>query len=300
MNRLRAAVARPETASAALVLGGALWGVIWLPLRLLADMGLDGAWPGLVIYAFATLVLVPLAWVCRASLIAHWRQLMICGLLTGGAFSLYSTSILMTDVVRAVLLFYLTPVWGTLLGLALLGERLTGARGMALILGLAGLLVVLGNGGGLPMPRNTGDILALLSGVAWAFGTLQLYRMGTVAVSGQVFAFIAGSLVVSAGMVALGGSMFGDVPPVSVLVQSSPWALLTALYVLPMLFLTVWPATRLSPGRVGLLLMSEVVVGVISAAFWAGEPFGWRQAVGSLLILSAGAVEVLGARGPTA
>ena len=38
--------------------------------------------------------------------------------------------------------------------------------------------------------------------------------------------------------------------------------------------------------------MSEVVVGVI----WAGEVFGWRQAVGSVLILAAGAVEVLGAR----
>ena len=61
-----------------------------------------------------------------------------------------------------------------------------------------------------------------------------------------------------------------------------------------MLYLTIWPAMRLSPGRVGLLLMSEVVVGVGSAALLAGEPFGLRELSGTLLILAAGAVEVLG------
>jgi drug/metabolite transporter (DMT)-like permease len=40
--------------------------------------------------------------------------------------------------------------------------------------------------------------------------------------------------------------------------------------------------------------MSEVVVGVVSAALFAGEVFGTREAVGTLLILAAGAVEVLG------
>jgi len=289
-------IARPESASVALVLGGALWGVIWLPLRFLAEFGLVGVWPGMLIYGVTTALLLPLIWLRRSELAPIWRPLTICGLLTGGAFSFYSTSLMMTDVVRAVLLFYLTPVWGTLLGLAFLGERLTVARGLALILGLAGMLVVLGNDSGVPMPRNMGDVLALVSGMAWAFGTLQLYRMGTVAVSGQVFSFIAGSLVVSVGMVVLGGDRFGATPSAEVLAAAAPWAFLTALYVLPMLFLTIWPATKLTPARVGLLLMSEVVVGVISAAIWAGEPFGWRQMVGSLLILGAGTVEVLGNR----
>ena len=45
---------------------------------------------------------------------------------------------------RVLLLFSLTPVWGTLLGRVLLGERVTANRGMALALGLAGLDVILG------------------------------------------------------------------------------------------------------------------------------------------------------------
>ena len=63
-----------------------------------------------------------------------------------------------------------------------------------------------------------------------------------------------------------------------------------------MLFLTIWPATLLSPGRVGILLMGELVVGVSSAALLSGEPFGFRELLGTLLIISAGAVEVFGRR----
>ena len=73
-----------------------------------------------------------------------------------------------------------------------------------------------------------------------------------------------------------------------------PLGILLSLYVLPMLFLTVWPASLLTPGRVGILLMSDLLVGVLSAALFAGEPFGWREATGSVLIIGAALVEVLG------
>jgi drug/metabolite transporter (DMT)-like permease len=42
------------------------------------------------------------------------------------------------------------------------------------------------------------------------------------------------------------------------------------------------------------LLMSEVVVGAISAALLSGEMFGAREALGTLLIIAAALFEVLG------
>ena len=38
---------------------------------------------------------------------------------------LYTVSIVLTEVVAAILLFYLSPVWATLLGRVLLAETLT-------------------------------------------------------------------------------------------------------------------------------------------------------------------------------
>ena len=72
------------------------------------------------------------------------------------------------------------------------------------------------------------------------------------------------------------------------------FALLTGFFVLPMIWLTIWPATMLSPARVGLLLMTEVVVGLASAAAFSGEPFGWRESLGAALIVGAAVLELSG------
>ncbi|MDH3667094.1 MAG: DMT family transporter [Paracoccaceae bacterium] len=280
--------------SLAIVVGGVFWGLFWLPIRWLSETGLAGGWPGAAILAATLLLLLPMAVLRWNQLRTYWLPLAGCALFTGTAFAFYSISLQLTEVVRCILLFYLTPVWSTALGLALLGERLTFARIAALLLGAAGLLVVLGFGAQFPWPRNIGDWLALGSGLAWAYGSLKLYRMGAVAVPEQILTFIIGSLVVALAAIAIGGPAFGGTPDGAALRAAAPYALLAALYVLPMVWLTLWPTTLLSPGRVGILLMSEVVVGVASAATLSGEPFGAREALGAALIIGAGLVEVLG------
>ena len=96
---------RPQAAAIVLVIGGALWGLIWVPGRGLAALGMEGAWPGVLIYGATALVLAPVIWRRRAALARHWRGLSVCGLFMGSAFSLYTTSLLMTEVVYAILLF---------------------------------------------------------------------------------------------------------------------------------------------------------------------------------------------------
>ncbi|WP_171126600.1 MULTISPECIES: DMT family transporter [unclassified Ruegeria] len=280
-------------ASVILVIGGMMWGLYWIPVRFFYDLGLTGPWPGIAMYSSALLVLIPLVWRERLALALQWRNLALSGMFTGAAFSLYSLSLVYTDVVRSILLFYLTPIWGTMLGLAFLGERLSWGRFAGLVCGVAGLFVVLGGEGFVPWPQNAGDWLALASGICWALGTLGLYRASSISISGQVFAFVLGALILSFLSLAL---IRGPVLPN--LTQSEYlWiiqlALLSALYTLPMVYMTIWPATKLSPARVGILLMSEVVVGIASAAAFSGEPFGLRELLGAVLIVSAAVLEIV-------
>ncbi len=286
-------------ASIGLVIGGMMWGLFWIPVHAIADLGLPGAWAGVVIYIAATILLLPLVWKNRVSMMTRWRELAICGLFTGAAFSFYTTSLSLTDVVRALLLFYLTPVWGTILGLMILGERPSGARALALLMGIGGLLVVLGLGDGLPWPRNIGDWLALASGFSWAYGSMKLFQMGKVPVSQQVIAFLIGGLLATIATLILGVGTLTPVVELSTLIKAAPLAIACAIFALPMIFLTIWPATLLSPGRAGLLLMSEALVGVASAAIWSGEPFGAREMLGTAMIVGAAFVEVLGTRAAT-
>jgi drug/metabolite transporter (DMT)-like permease len=280
-------------ASIGLAFGGALWGLMWLPIRALADLGLWGAWPTVLIYGATVALVSPVILWRLPKMARRWPQLLAIGLLVGAAFNCYTASLLLTDVVRALLLFYLTPVWGTLLGIVFLGERLTVGRIAAIVLGFGGLLVILGTGGGWPWPRNIGDWLALASGLFWAVGSLRLYQMGSVAVLDQMCAFLLGGFFVTLVMVGFGGPTIGGPLPEGLLRQSIPYGIGFALYFIPVLFLTIWPATVLSPGRAGLILMSEVVVGVASAAILTDEPFGVREICGTLLIITAAAVEIL-------
>ncbi len=281
-----------SVAGAALLLGGAMWGLYWIPVRAFVELGLTGSWPGVVMYLAASIAVLPFLRRERSVVVSRWRGLILSGVFTGAAFSLYTTSLVYTDVVRSILLFYLTPIWGTLLGLVFLGERLQGRRIVGLFFGIGGLFTVLGGDQGVPWPRNAGDWLALTSGIAWAFGSLGLYRARGIPIPGQVFAFVSGALIVAGLGILLEIELGQSVPAQHVLLDAAPYAALSAVFVLPMLFLTIWPATLLSPARVGLLLMSEVVVGLFSAALLAGEPFGWRELIGAVLIVSAAVLEL--------
>jgi len=280
-------------ASITLVIGGMMWGLYWIPVRFFLDLGLTGPWPGIAMFTSALVVLVPLIWRERRTLALQWRDLVFSGMFTGAAFSLYSLSLVYTDVVRSILLFYLTPIWGTFLGVMFLGERLSLGRVAGLLCGLGGLFVVLGDADFVPLPRNSGDWLALASGMCWALGTLGLYRTANISISGQVFAFVTGAMLLSLiGLVFLPGPLLPSLDGGEYL-GLLQFVLLSALYVLPMVYMTIWPATKLSPARVGLLLMSEVVVGLASAAALSGEPFGLRELTGAILIVSAAVLEIV-------
>lgn len=279
-------------ASIGIIVAGAMWGLFWIPLRAISEIGLTDAWPGAVVALGTMIVLLPYVMLRRHSMLRQWRQIALAGMVTGSAFSLYASGLLLTDVVRGILLFYITPVWGTLLGILFLGERLTLSRIAALTCGLGGLAVILGDTGGWPWPRNIGDWLALASGFTWACGSLLLFRLGTIGVAGQMLAFVTGSLIVSIATILILGETYGPRPAPAALGSGLLWGIAAALYFVPMLFLTIWPTTVVPPARIGILMMSDVVVGVVSAALLSGEPFTMREAIGAALIMLASLIEI--------
>ena len=84
---------------------------------------------------------------------------------------LYSVGFVYGRVAIIILLFYLTPVWSTLIGRLLFGWRSTPARLAAILFGLIGLAVMLGANGDWPLPRNVGEWLALAAGVLWSIAS---------------------------------------------------------------------------------------------------------------------------------
>ena len=217
---------------------------------------------------------------------------LITGLFTSAGLVLYAVSLVLTTVVKALLLFYLTPLWSTLLGYLILGERIIPLRIASLVMGLLGLVVIL-ESDGIPMPANLGDWMALLSGIAWAYGTVRLHSQQSVPLHDSLFAYFAGGVVIAGIIIVLPINAFAALPDIYEVIRLLPWIALIGIgFILITMVLVYWGALRLSPARVGLLLMAEVVVGVVSAAWFTDEPFGVRELTGSVLIIGAGLLEV--------
>jgi drug/metabolite transporter (DMT)-like permease len=274
------------------VLAAVLWGLYWIPVRGIEQSGVSAFWTGAVIFGASSLLFAPYFILRFRSFVSNWRSILVPGILSGFAFAFYIASFNLTDVVRAILLFYMSPLWSTLLGVLILKERLTLNRIVALLLAFSGLYVILAVDGTLPVPSNTGDWFAMLSGFCWSIASVKLFQGGATLIPEKVTVFVFFALLASLALIFWNEGGLGGMPDRQSLANAWYWIAIVAFLMLPITYFTIWPATLLSPGRVSMLLMGDVVVGVASAAMLTGERFGAREMIGTLLIVSAAIVEV--------
>tara|TARA_R110002110_G_scaffold3151_5_gene16236 strand:+ start:4960 stop:5850 length:891 start_codon:yes stop_codon:yes gene_type:complete len=264
-----------------------LWGIYWVPVRWLQAEGLDAIMVAALFNMAAFCLYAPaLLWSGRPG----WAGFS-AGLTIGAAMTLYSLALGMTTVVNAVLLFYLTPVWSTLIGMTLRGERLTLHRVTALALSLAGLMLILSDDGGLPLPRNAGDVAALAAGLIWSAGSFSVFDRPAVSARSATFWTLVNSSVISILLILF--LMPVSIDAVTWTMSLNGPVLLGGVMMGLLLVLTIWGARHLAPARVGILLMGEIVVGVGSAALYAGEPVGLIEMAGGVSILLAAGIEVM-------
>lgn len=278
----------PILASLIVVATGVLWGFYWMPVRHLAGDGLDGAWGTLVITLSAVVVLLPFAaW--------HWRDLRSASPLAlgavalgGAAFALYSVGFVYGRVALIILLFFLTPVWSALIGRYVMGWPIGRLRGLAILVGIAGLTIMLGADGTVPMPRGAGEWMALLSGVMWAVATTGIRVRKEIRPAAAAFVFALGASVATGVLLLSFEGKTGGFEP-----EALPWAMFAGVlwWGVSMASL-MWATARLDPARVGILLMSEVLVGAGSAALFAGEHLSRSEIAGGALVLCAAVLEV--------
>src|SRR5690348_8270216 len=110
-------------ASLGLLLAASIWGLLWLPMRYLAHAGIPGEVSVLVTYGLA----VTAFGLFRPRTFQEWcaapGALLPIGLFAGWSNVGFILAVLNGPVMRATLLFYLSPLWSVMLARLLLGER---------------------------------------------------------------------------------------------------------------------------------------------------------------------------------
>ncbi len=270
----------------ALLYAATFWGLVWYPARWLEQAGVAGLWQTLVSYGSALAVMLlargfPLRGLGRDS----WAVgvLVLAAGWTNVAFLL---AVIGDQVVRVLILFYLSPLWATLLGHWLLGERLRPLTWLALALGLGGAVVMLYRPDVLQQPVGRGDWLALSAGFAFAVTNVMTRRLQ--GLSDQVKTELAwlGVVLVSLAMLFLEG----DPLPRA---DWTGWAGAVALGVPGFLLSTlavVYAVSRMPVQRSSVIMLFEVLVGALSAWWLAGETLGLREWLGGAMIIGGGLV----------
>ena len=282
-----------KTLSIFLALSAGVWGLYWLPLRSIEELGVTASWSVVLFNACPLVVLVPL-------LLFNYQQLkglvgptILAGLMIGIAFNLYANGLLETTVARATLLYYLTPIWSTLLGVVWLSEPLSKARIIAIGVALIGLFLLLSNANSSNQALNIGDLYSFMSGIFWAIGVSVLNRWATV----PILPLLACTFLATTLFSALTAGLLpaNPVPDLQAVKMALPAAAFWAIFIfVPSFFIIFRISQLLFPGRVGILTMTEAIVAIVSAAILIPEEsMLLLQWLGAGAIIMAGLIEVL-------
>jgi len=277
-----------------IVVSSCAWGLYWLPLRSIEEAGIVGSWSIVFVNACPLLILVPLLLFNLDQLKTYPKPIFFAGFMIGAAFTFYANGLVETSVIRATLLFYLSPIWSTIIGIIWLKERLTIARVISIIIALLGLIFLLYNFDNQENKAlNFGDFSSILSGLFWALGASILKKWSKVPILSltTVVYFSTSILSILLAIIVYEAA----IPSFSLIMENFVLAFTWSVIVLLPSFCIIFRISQiLFPGRVGILMMSEVVVAVISAKiFLPEEQMFVLQWVGAIAILTAGLIEIV-------
>lgn len=276
---------QPLSPVLALLLGAALWGVSWYPLRLLEARGLYGVWLTLAVYVGALLVGLPALLRHRVELHRHTGTLLGMALSGGCTNIAFVLAILDGNIMRVLLLFYLSPLWAVVLGWIVLGERVSRLAMLTLVVAMTGAFIMLWSPTlGIPWPASHADWLAIGAGLAFAVSNVIVRGTPQVSIVEKVTSTWFGVVALTAGLILLFGM---PVPSVTLPVTLAA-LLLGAAGIACMTVLVQYGVTRMTIRRSAVILLFELVAGAISQQLLSNEVVTLTEwAGGALIVLAA-------------
>ena len=282
----------------AIILSTLLWGTWWFPLRLLNESANNNAIPLTLSFLIAGLFL--LCFSLKNVHLLSKRNIvltLVAATMGAAAMCLYNEGLLRGNVARILIFFYLTAVWSTIIEIVFLKVPLTISRALSITAGFIGLFIITGLDKGNFLPNSLADIFGILSGLLWSIcaSLIRVNKELDVNFGTSIFILMGGVFVLLATLLPDGQIISGFNS--QILFQTYLIILAFAfIWLLPGYWLITYGQDQVDPGRAGILLMFEVVIGIISAYLIANELISIRELLGALFILSAPLVELYSSR----
>jgi len=270
-----------------LLFGALCWGIIWYPYRIMAEAGVSGVVSSFYTYSIA----VSLAGIYFA---AHWRgifklplSIVWLSLVAGWTNLSYVLAIIDGEVMRVMLLFYLSPLWTLILAHFWLKEKTHLPGVVAIITSLLGAYIMLYNPATsqLPVPANSAEWLGLSSGFGFALTNVMTRKSVHLTLRAKSFAIWIGVMMVC--LVAMPLMQVNLTSPA--VFTSGNWLVmgLIAILLIAATFLVQYGVTLIKATRASVLFLFELVVAAIAAYFLTDETMQTNEWIGGALIVAA-------------
>ena len=266
-----------------ILLGASLWGVIWYPLRLLEAGGFSGVWLTLTLYATALVASLPFTYRALPEFTRRPWLLLVLMLAAGWTNIAFVEAVLHGNILRVLLLFYLSPLWAVLMGWIVLRETLSRNALISLLLAMSGALTMLWNPKlGVPWPHGVVDWLALSAGFAFALSNVLVRKLEDISIAAKSLSIWAGVVLVAVPLILLLGS---SAPSIAHATFSGAVALGLG-GILIMTVLVQYGVTHMPVHRSAVLALIELVAGAVSQQLLTDEVVSAREWAGGALILA--------------
>ncbi|MGF6599630.1 drug/metabolite transporter (DMT)-like permease [Paraburkholderia sp. GAS448] len=276
----------------AIMMGASVWGLVWYPLRMLATLGVTGtAASALTSGAGCLFVLL-----VRRSAIAtvKWHWLLLALALAAGVTNIgFVWGSIHGEVMRVLLLFYLTPAWTAVFAHFILRERLTWSGAALSALSLAGAMMMLWSPQlGIPVPGNLAEWAGLAGGMGFALCNVLIVKTSRVLPDMKPemrTAVIFGGAALFGAFASLFEAM--PAPPMGANLGTAALLVLGLGFVLASNNMLVqYGLSRVPANRASIIMLFEIVITALSAWLFAGETPGPREWAGGACIVLASAL----------
>ena len=272
-----------SVASLSLLTASTIWGLIWYPYRIIENAGVNGVIASVITYAVAFVIGL---FVFRSDLrTTRWSWwLPLIAFAAGGCNLGYVLAVLTGEVMRVLLLFYLSPLWTVLLSRLMLNERLNKAGAAVIALSLIGAIVVLWRPAlGMPWPQQGAEWIGLGAGFMFALNNVLIRRTGEFSIELKAMTSFVG--VITFGVVVL--PWMPPLPPGETIAAQLPLMLLIGIVLLAVNVVVQHGLMHIDANRAIVILLFELIVAAIASWLLAGETMTLKEWIGGGLIIVA-------------
>ena len=186
------------------IINAFFWGLVWIPLHWFSQQSVHPV----VLTFFAYFILVLLFFFFKKNYFLNFflsKEILFLGLAYGTTNLLFNWAITVGEVLRIVFLFYLMPVWSSVIAFFLIKEKINYFASFRIFLAILGTFLILVyeniNGESWAVNFSSGiglaDYLAIIGGICFALGNVLLRKSTNYDSLTKTFSIFFGTFVVS-------------------------------------------------------------------------------------------------------